>query len=190
MRTALALAVFAAALSGCICIPTIASQTHGSLLPDDRLAAIQPGRTTRAEVLEWFGPPLAFARDGAIGPAPDVAYRWSGWSEAQASSFFAKFPAGAAGPGDLVYLYQQDEYVFSSASLHYAFVDPLALVVLSDLRPGPASTKETSALEQREDRLWILIDATTNVVKAHVLERLGPPRASTEGPDPGVVVPP
>jgi hypothetical protein len=61
-RSALArllLALVALHASGCL----IARYTEGYPIARERIADIQPGVTTRGEILAWFGPPRGYASD-------------------------------------------------------------------------------------------------------------------------------
>lgn len=82
-----ALAAALGLLSGCVVMS--ASVSTGALLPDGELARLRDGATTRAQILEAFGPPRRLAHRGAGGeaellepfgaipPSPDdVAYRY------------------------------------------------------------------------------------------------------------------
>lgn len=173
MSTArLALAAALPLLWGCMTTPLVAGNTTGALLPDDRLGALQPGRTTRSEVLDWFGPPLAFARDGAVAPAPEIALRWAGFELGPPPlSLFDKFPAGAVAGGDLVYYYRQDQDIASKSAV--------ALMIFIPPAGGGVSPWKHS-FERRTDELWVLIDGVTGVVKAVVFKRTEPPRAPSD----------
>jgi outer membrane protein assembly factor BamE (lipoprotein component of BamABCDE complex) len=61
VRLLAALAVSALA-SGCFSF----SGSFGAPIPREHLERIEPGRTTRAEITAWFGPPSAFARPGLL----------------------------------------------------------------------------------------------------------------------------
>lgn len=51
-----ALVCLMAASSGCIMVNVVG----GNEVPEERIAQIRPGETTRAEILDWFGPPTAY----------------------------------------------------------------------------------------------------------------------------------
>ncbi len=48
--------------AGCV----TARLTEGNEVPEDRVARIRPGETTRQEVLEWFGAPEGFTDAGEL----------------------------------------------------------------------------------------------------------------------------
>lgn len=58
----LATALLASALSGCV----LARYHEGNRLPVERVEQIEPGVTTKAEVLEWFGPPQSYGKASLI----------------------------------------------------------------------------------------------------------------------------
>ena len=64
--TGVALAALAVAVllggSGCV----IATYTEGIPIPAERVGAIRPGETTKADVLAWFGPPAKYTDDSLI----------------------------------------------------------------------------------------------------------------------------
>jgi hypothetical protein len=54
LRALLALAALASLGSGCMII----NRVEGNEVPDAQVSRIQPGVTTRAEILDWFGAPI------------------------------------------------------------------------------------------------------------------------------------
>jgi hypothetical protein len=48
--------------SGCFSL----TGSFGAYIPVERVAQIEPGRTTRGEIAAWFGPPSAFAKPGLL----------------------------------------------------------------------------------------------------------------------------
>ena len=78
-----------------------------------------------------------------------------------AASFFEKFSAGAAAPGDVVYFYRPHEVATPGSG---------ALVIVGDQGTLVGRSRD----EERDERLWILLDAS-GVVKACVHERDEPP---------------
>lgn len=44
----------------------LARYREGNRLPVERLERIRPGVTTKAEILEWFGPPQSYGRDSLM----------------------------------------------------------------------------------------------------------------------------
>jgi hypothetical protein len=175
-RVAASVAVVGAAalLPGCLVLPCFTSVRTGALLPRERVEALKPGATTAAQVLEWLGPPLAIAR-GRVGvvQVPDVGFRRSGANAVSAASFFEKFSAGAAAPGDVVYFYRAHEVATPGSG---------AVVIVGDQGTLVGHSRD----EERDERLWILLDGASGVVKACVHERDEPPPAEEPpAPRPG-----
>jgi hypothetical protein len=54
--SALGLCVVAALGTGCVMMNAVG----GNEVPEERVAQIRPGETTRADILDWFGSPAAF----------------------------------------------------------------------------------------------------------------------------------
>jgi hypothetical protein len=173
VRLALA-ATLAPLLSGCMTTPLMGVETRGALFREERLAALAPRKTTRAEVLEWFGPPLAFARSGAVAPTQEVAFRWTGPASDSWTSF-DRFPAGEVAPDDLVYYYEATESVTNTSAV--------GLVIFFITGGKGGVSPATKTFENRTDKLWILIDGATGVVKAVVVDRIRPrPPAEAHAP--------
>lgn len=63
MPRAPALALLLGALLAALALPgcVVARYREGNRLPLDRVEDIEPGVTTRAEILEWFGPPQGYS---------------------------------------------------------------------------------------------------------------------------------
>jgi hypothetical protein len=165
---ACALAAALTLVPGCLVLPWFTSARTGSLLEKEHVAALRAG-TPRREVLERLGPPLAVGRRGdGAAPVPDVHLRRSGGAEQPASWFFDRFAGVAAGPRDVVYFYCEHELRTSGSGAIVAVGNKGALV-------------GSSTDEDREDRLWILLDGETGLVKAHLHERDEPPPAQEAG---------
>ncbi len=168
VRCARALAIAALLLaSGCFRGKGLAMFYSGAELPSDALSSIEDGRTTRREVLDRLGPPAVVVREplgtvwvprrnlGLFGAGMDIRDPVGGSDEIPAASFFARFGAAAAvADGDVVYFYRERAF------------NTLAFSV----------SAETHRVEQR---LWILVDGRSGIVKAHLLERVGPPPAGS-----------
>jgi hypothetical protein len=162
LAAGLALAASLALLPGCLILPAFASARTGSLLPDDRLAALKPGMS-RLELLDGFGSPLAVVRRGS-GPVrvPGVSLRLAGVEEIPAELFFGRFADQPAGPGDVVYFYRAHQLTTVGSGV--------AVMVFN-----AGGLAGSSRDEHREDRLWVLLDGAAGLVRAHVLERDVPP---------------
>lgn len=165
---ACALAAALALAPGCLVLPWFTSARTGSLLAKEHVAALRAG-TSRREVLERFGPPLAVARrGGGAAPVPEVTMRRCGGAEQPEAWFFERFAGVAAGPSDVVYLYREHERRTEGSGA--------ALVI-----GNKGGLVGSSTDEEREDRLWILLDGETGLVKAHLHERDEPPPEQEAG---------
>lgn len=164
---AAALASLGPALAGCL--PLVTRTRTGTLLPERGLRALRDGATTRREVLDLFGPPLAVvtASSGTVR-VPLVEARRIGEVELPAASFFEPFAPYDAGPGDAVWFYRRHELRTNGGGI-----------------ATQHGVLGSSRDEHRDDRLWILLDRGTGVVKAHRHVREGPPPPAEPEPDGG-----
>lgn len=155
-RAALAAALLL--LSGCF--PVFSRVRTGALVPHERLQMLRDGHTTRREVLDRFGPPLVVVRlERAAVRVPEVGVRRSGGNEVPSAWFFDRFGGREeVGPHDVIYFYRQHELTTRGSGI---------------LMQG--GVIGSSSDEDREDRLWVLVDGDTGLVKGHVHERDGPP---------------
>ncbi len=62
-RLLLPLALALLAAPGCM----LGRISQGAPFPDDKVARIERGKTTKREILDWFGPPVEFKRPELIG---------------------------------------------------------------------------------------------------------------------------
>jgi len=148
-------------LSGCLILPAGTRAQTGSLLPEERLATLRAG-TSRREVLDWFGPPLAVVRRGAgVVRVPEVSLRTSGVEEVAAARFFERFADQAASPDDVVYFYRAHQLVTIGSGV---------VLILGNKGDIIGSSRD----EHRDQRLWVLLDGARGVVRAHLLERTDP----------------
>ena len=147
------------ALAGC----WSATARSGAVIEHDRAVQIVPGKTTKQELLQWFGPPLALLRQGATVTVPQVGVRPVGWREVQADTFFELFSSRPhpPAPEDVIYYYAAAEQTELGVFLLVA---------------------GHSSREVHESQLWVLIDGGTGRVKDLVYRRdgdtasPGPPR--------------
>lgn len=158
-------ALASAMLAASACVITTASSRDGHLLPDARLEAIRDGESSRQDVLDWFGPPLVVTtRSAEMVRVPEViGFGRYGSTEVPASSFFEPFEARDIGPLDVVYFFRGHLLTHTRSSFTIQ---------------QPVSQEFESV--HRNDRLWVLVDAATGVVKAHV-HRRDPPSARAMG---------
>jgi hypothetical protein len=157
-------------LSGCLILPAFTSARVGALLPEDGLAALRAG-TPRRQVLDGLGPPTAVVRRGTGAVrVPEASLRTSGSEEVGEAFFFDRFADQPASPDDVVYFYRAHQLTTVGSG-----------VVVIVLDKGGLSGRSRD--EHREDRLWVLLDGATGLMRAHVLERDVPP-VPVESPSP------
>ena len=63
----------------------------GEPFGEDQIKKIQPGKTTRQEILEMFGPPVAVAKKGKVMKIPSLGQRKEGSEEIDSDTFFELF---------------------------------------------------------------------------------------------------
>jgi len=138
------------------CVPAFPFLS-GVPLPQKTVDEVQPGKTTRSEVLEWFGMPLSIAKKGEvlrIPHGPEWAaggVRPAGYNQVDADAFFELFSTKHK-----ITDHQRIYYYFSSLSTKYG-------VVLAVYVHESANT--------RVDRLWLLIDEETGLVDDYVFRK-------------------
>lgn len=156
-RTANAAACLAAALlvvslNGCFVFGKQHQLTEP--LPLGSIAEIiRPGVTTKQDLLERFGPPVAIARQGTTMVYPPPRPGKMGGIEVDASAFFALFSGGREpGKRDIVYYYESSR------------VTGLGVVVFPIIGGGYISTRVAVK------RLWVLLDDGTGIVKEYTVQ--------------------
>lgn len=157
MRTILLAAVLAlpAALMGC-CIFPVPSHHTGNRISDQQIKTIQPGKTTKQEIIALFGAPMGIAVQGeATTVLAPTEYRYGpsgiqhrGSREVQADTLFELFSVRHSYTDyDRIYYY----YDASSSKIVYWF---LFYVYES------GNTKV--------DQLWVLMNEKTGIVEDYV----------------------
>jgi hypothetical protein len=142
-------AVFTACLCGCAVVGE--RFVFEEPLAEKQVRMIKNGETTRKEILDWFGPPLAVARPGTVLKVPLPGPIKSGSEEVKAEAFFERF-SGIPGimKDHVIYYYSGSAAVWSDLCFYNGCIPT------------------TPSLEVR--RYWILIDEHEGRVKAHALE--------------------
>ena len=153
MRAALSGMAVAALAALCLCGCFVARENIAADegLPGERIRGIRRGETTRQEILERFGPPVAVARRGTtmVYPPPGSARR--GRSDVQSDAFLELFSTGRPlRDSDIVYYYD-------SARLKATGVLIIPLI------GGGYHSREMVV-----ERLWLLIDGNTGAVEDYV----------------------
>jgi hypothetical protein len=120
------------------------SSTHAeNWISEDQVARIQRGKTTRAQIVDWLGPPAAVLRRGTVAPVPGLGLRRLGTREVHADAAFTLFDdRNPSGPGDVIYYYQSAEVKGSGV---------VVFVVAN------------ASQELHENRLWVLLNGEGTV---------------------------
>lgn len=147
-------ALLISSLQGCVSLPSIS----GVPLLHKTVNQLQAGKTTRAEVLKWFGPPLSIVTKGETltivhgAPSrPGSMVAEASYETVQADTFFELFSTKhTITDRDRIYYYQY------AVSYKYTV---FLLVYMNE-------TANT-----RSDRLWVLIDEQTGLVEDYVFRK-------------------
>jgi hypothetical protein len=131
------------------CMVTGVEYTVDEPLNEARIEGIQRAETTKQEILTWFGPPVAIARQGTTTkiPPPDLSKK--GYEEVSSETFFELFSAKHEITEDhIIYYYYYREVKGSFAAIGLVGNSKQRLVV---------------------SKLWILINDTTGIVEDYLL---------------------
>ena len=140
---------------GCVPAPPVIT---GPVLPRENIEKIQPGKTKKTEILEWFGLPMAIGAKGAtltilresawVGEALGGKIRRGGYYQAEADTFFELFSSKHK-----IVEQHRVYYYYRAVSTQFGFFAALAIY----------ETRKT-----RFDKLWLLINEETGVVEDYV----------------------
>lgn len=144
----LSAALFAVGTTGC----AVLSGKYVTEEPfrGEQVKQIRNYYTAKADILGWFGPPVAIARQGAVLKVPPPGPVKRGSREVPAEQFFKLFAENRVLTGDHIVYYYQD------SSLHWA--DIVFLYGVFPTTPSMGVTK-----------LWVLINEKTGIVEDAVL---------------------
>jgi len=115
---------------------------------EDQIKMILPGKTTKQEILLWFGPPLAIARKGKVMkiPSPDVQKASS--YELDSDTFLELFSGKhEVTENHIVYYYTYSETKGTGTVILFAGTESSRLIV---------------------NKLWILINRETGIVEDYM----------------------
>src|SRR5439155_26591822 len=150
---ALALTAFGPATGGVPAPPFVS----GPPVPDEMIKKIERGKSTKAEILEWFGMPIAIGARGETltRPRPTVrtgekasGVRPEGYVRTEADTLFELF-SSRHNLTDTHRIY----YYYRAVSTNFAIVGP-----------GPVFAKRSTSVR----RLWVLISEDTGIVEDFV----------------------
>ncbi len=138
------IALFAIGMTGCAVIS--GKYVTEEPFTGERVKQIRNYYTTKADILGWFGPPVAIARQGAMLKVPPPGPVKRGSREVPAEQFFKLFAENHELSVDhIVYFYQD-------SSLHWE-----EIVILNGAFPTTPSMRVT--------KLWVLINEKTGIVE-------------------------
>ena len=120
-------------------------------LHEDQIKMILPGKTTKQEILLWFGPPLAIAKKGKVMKIPPPAGGEECPNEVRSETFLELFSSKHELTGyHRVYYYHYAEAETEPVYFAYADRAEKKLVIT---------------------KLWILINQQTGIVEDHIFSR-------------------
>lgn len=136
-------------LTGC---GTYSGSDRHDAFREEQVAKIELNRTTRRQIIEWFGPPADIARKGTPRDRDNVA----------AEDYFGFFASTLITGNSVVYRYRNVGNKFSETA---------AGVPLCPVRgcPGIGGTISRSTSNERND-LWILFDERTGLVQDYIVQ--------------------
>ena len=118
-----------------------------------QVKGIKRGETTKQQILEWFGPPVAIAREGRAMKIPLLGLRKDGSEQVRSETFFELFSAKHGLTEDhIIYYYYSSEIKRFDFFLLYG---------------GPLPATEEKLIV---NKLWVLIDAKTGIVEDYQVE--------------------
>ncbi len=171
-----ALWALAASLDGCGFITVSSNVVIDEPFTEDKVRMISHGETTKKEILEWFGPPVAVARPGTVMKVPHWSKNITKAEDVPADDFFKRFTASREqAQAPLAYYYE-------AASLSWT---ELYGFVLEAAGPLYIPSPENRPLTVR--KLWILFDEKSEKVVDHQVEKMIEGKLQQETPKKPVI---
>ena len=152
MKIILSHAVFAFMLI-CMSACVVGKSKHivGRPFNEAQINGIQQAETTKQEILKWFGPPVAIARQGETMTFPPPGPTKEGYKEVRSETFFELFSAKHA--------------IIESHIIYYYYYPEIKGTFVESL-PGGSSKKRLVV-----SKLWILINNKTGIVEDHLFRK-------------------
>jgi hypothetical protein len=123
----------------------------GETITEEMVKKIQPGKTVKQDILEWFGPPIAVARKGAWVKIPRLGTDRTGWDEIQSDSFLELFSSKhALTENHIIYYYHYGEDK-ATAGMFIFYAHGEGKLWIS--------------------KLWVLIDETAGIVTDYLFRK-------------------
>jgi len=135
--------------SGCFLVS--GKYKMGETITEEMMKKIQPGKTVKQDILEWFGPPIAIARKGAWVKIPRLGTDRIGWDEIQSDSFFELFSSKhTLTQSHMIYYYHcGEDKATAGMFIFYAHGEGKLWI----------------------SKLWVLIDETTGIVTDYLFRK-------------------
>jgi hypothetical protein len=131
------------------CVVGKSKHIIGEPFNETRIKQIQRAETTKKDILKWFGPPVAIARQGTTMTLPPPGLTKEGYEEVSYETFFELFDAKhEIIEGHIIYYYYYREIKGSFAAI------------------GPVDNSKQRLVVSK---LWILINDTTGIVEDYLL---------------------
>ncbi len=161
-------------LDGCGCIIMGRGAVIDEPFTEKKVQTIRHNETSKKDILDWFGPPVAVARAGTVMKVPHWSKVESASAEVPADDFFKRFvTTKEQAQKPLVYYYETARLDWTE---YYAYVynggGPLYI--------PPVADRTLTVM-----KLWILLDETSGNVIDHQLEKTKegkPPRKIAKKP--------
>jgi hypothetical protein len=149
IKTFTAIVVVAVIASGCM-VASGKFQT-GESFQEKQIAQVKPGTTTKQQILDWFGPPAAMARQDSAQKIPAAGSEKAGNQDVQVDTFLELFSSkNVLTEHHIVYYYTATEIRSSQV-----------WVIVAGTTDKKVST----------DRLWVLIDDRTGTVVDYIFRK-------------------
>lgn len=157
-------------LDGCGCIIMGRGVVIDEPFTEKKVQMIRHNETSKKDILDWFGPPVAVARAGMVMKVPHWSKVESTSAEVPADDFFKRFiTTREQAQKPLVYYYETARLDWTE---YYGYVYEAA---------GPVYIPPLASRTLTVIKLWILLDETSGKVIDHQLEKTkeGKPRQQT-----------
>jgi hypothetical protein len=152
MKMILLHAVFAFILIGMSsCVVGKSKHIIGEPFNEAQIKGIQRAETTKQEILTWFGPPVAIARQGTTMTFPPPGPAKKGYEEVSSETFFELFSA---------------KHEISEDHIIYYYYYSVIKGSFTDCGLAGSSKKRLVV-----SKLWILINKKTGIVEDYLLRR-------------------
>jgi hypothetical protein len=147
-------------VAGCGCVIIGRGLVLDEPFTEKKVQMIRHNETSKRDILDWFGPPVAVARAATVMKVPHWSKVESASKEFPADDFFKRFPASSGqAQKPLVYYYETAQLNWTE---YYVYVynggGPLYI--------PPVADRTLTVV-----KLWILLDETSGKVIDHQLEK-------------------